>query len=330
MITVGVDAGTYSYRIVALDEDVVFYREIPTEYVRKDPSKVIGILEDIQPDAIAGPSAYGLPVKRFSELTDEDVAVMTLNFGRSLMGLRKLIDLLRRNELGEITWTIPGISQLPTIPRHRRLNKIDLGTSDKLCSVALAMKEFRLKNFILVEAGFGFNAFVGVKDGRIVDAMGGTTGFPSFSSMGALDGELAYLMGTVPKSALFMGGVSSLLKDMGIDARFDDLPELAIRWLSEFLLKGVSVMEVSVGKCDIVVSGRFFDLYYDEFSKFSGLDVLRLHGRSSAEGGAVLANGLVGGKYEWIVESLRIRDAEAPLSNLTSDIRSLLSLPSLL
>ena len=327
MITVGVDAGTYSYRIVALEDDVVFFREIPTEVVRRNPDEIIGILEELQPDAIAGPSAYGLPVKRFSELSNEDVALMTLNFGESLMGLRRLIDLLRRSELAEMTWTIPGISQLPTIPKHRRANRIDLGTSDKLCSVALAMKEFRLKDFILVEAGFGFNAFVGVKDGKVVDAMGGTTGFPSFSSMGALDGELAYLMGNIPKSALFMGGVSSLLRDMGIDARFNSLPEFAIRWLSEFLLKGIRMMEVSVGKCDVVVSGRFFDLYYDEFLEFSGLKALRLHGRSSAEGGAVLANGIVGGRYEWIVESLRVREAEAPLSNLTSDVRSLLSLP---
>ena len=325
-VAVGVDAGTYSYRIAALEDDFFFFREIPTERVKEEPWIVLDILEELEPDTVVGPSAYGMCVKRFGELTEEDVAMMTLNFGESIMGLRRVIDLLRKSEFGTITWTIPGISQLPTIPKHRRINRIDMGTSDKLCSVALAMKEFELKDFVLVEAGYGFNAFVAVKDGKIVDGMGGTSGFPSFSSMGSLDGELAYLLGSISKTTLFKGGISSLLKDVGYDPVFDDLPDFAVEWISEFLLKGLRVMEVSVGECEVVVSGRFFDRYYEEFVEFSGIEAKRLHGRSAAEGGAVLANGLAGGEYEWIVESLRIRDAEPPLSNLTSDVRSLISL----
>jgi predicted butyrate kinase (DUF1464 family) len=34
---------------------------------------------------------------------------------------------------------IPGVVQLDTVPAHRKLNRVDMGTADKVSAAALAM-----------------------------------------------------------------------------------------------------------------------------------------------------------------------------------------------
>ena len=336
-VAVGIDAGTSSFEIFALEEGKpVLKRTFSTSEVRKMPEIVLRELREINPDVIAGLSGYGLPVKRFSELSDKDVFLMTLNFDETVMGVRRLIDLIRRSEFGRITWTIPGVIHLPTIPEYRKLNRIDMGTSDKLCSVALAIyqlgKPFNEQNFVLVEAGYGFSAFIAVKNGKIVDGIGGTSGFPSFSSLGSMDGELAYLLGDFPKSMLFSGGIRSLLRDRGINVdRLEDLPEFAVEWICEFIMKGIRAVSVSLDEFNVIVSGRFFDVFRDEFKEFSGIEVVKLKGfgmaKQSAEGAAIIANGLAGGVFKDIVDRLEIRKAKGSvLDYITSDIRKYLRL----
>ncbi len=339
-VAVGIDAGTSSFDVFALENGKpLLRRRFFTSEVCRNPTLVLNALREIEPDVIAGMSGYGLPVKRFGDLTDQDIVLMTLNFDETIMGLRKLIDLVRR-EFGDIAWTIPGIIHLPTVPKHRKFNRIDMGTSDKLCSVALAIHQlsregvpYEDQNFVLVEAGYGFNAFVAVKGGKVVDGIGGTSGFPSFSSIGSLDGELAYLLSDFPKSMLFHGGLRSMLKDMGIDADLDDLPDFAVEWMCEFILKGIRAVSVSLKDFNVVVSGRFFDLYYQDFVEITGVHALKLEGfgiaKNSAEGAAIIADGLHGGKFEDVVEVLEIRKAEGTvLDHITSDIRRyLLRLP---
>jgi len=148
-VAVGIDAGTSSFEIFAIEDDKpLLKRTFSTSEVKKNPEIVLNVLREIDPDVIAGLSGYGLPVKKFSELSDDDVVLMTLNFDRTVMGVRKLVDLIRKSELGEITWTIPGIIHLPTIPEYRKLNRIDMGTSDKLCSVALAIHQLAHKPYM--------------------------------------------------------------------------------------------------------------------------------------------------------------------------------------
>ncbi len=337
-VAVGIDAGTSSFEIFALEEGKpMLKRTFSTSEVRKMPEIVLRELKKINPDVMAGLSGYGLPVKRFSELRDKDIFLMTLNFDKTVMGARSLIDLIRRSEFGRITWTIPGIIHLPTVPEYRKLNRIDMGTSDKLCSVALAIyqlakegKPFNEQNFVLVEAGYGFSAFIAVKNGKIVDGIGGTSGFPSFSSLGSMDGELAYLLGDFPKSMLFSGGIRSLLRDRGTNVdRLEDLPEFAVEWICEFIMKGIRAVSVSLDEFDVIVSGKFFDVFCDEFKEFSGIEVVKLKGfgmaKQSAEGAAIIANGLAGGEFKDIVDRLEIRKAKGSvLDYITSDIRKYL------
>ncbi len=340
VISAGIDAGTYTFEIFVLEGDrPLLKRTLLTSEVKRNPEIVLKALKEINPDVIAGLSGYGLPVKRFSELSDMDLSLMTLNFDKTIMGVRKLIELIKKSELGEITWTIPGIIHLPTIPEYRKINRIDMGTSDKLCSVALAVYELAMngisydkQNFVLVEAGYGFNAFIAVKGGRIVDGIGGSSGFPAFSSLGALDGELAYLLQNFPKSLLFSGGIKSLLRDRGykID-KLEDLPDFAVKWLCEFIIKGIRAIGVSLDNYTVIVSGRFFDLFYDEFLEFSGVKAVKLRGfgfaKRSAEGAAIIANGLAGGRFKEIVDWLKIREAKGTvLDYITSDVRRFLNI----
>lgn len=326
MIAVGIDAGTNTSELIVLKDEKVVER---ISYHRLD-DKVVKDLKEIDADVYAGLSGYGLPVKKFSEIDDRELTLMTLNFDETIIGLRRIVEMIREDEIGRRMYTIPAVIHLPTVPEYRKLNKIDMGTSDKVCSVALAMYQlkkegvkYEKQNFVLVEAGYGFNAFIAVKNGKIVDGLGGTSGFPSFSSIGAIDGELAYLLSDFPKSMLFNGGIKSYLN---ID-RMEELPRFAVEWLCEYIVKGIRAVSVSLKEYDVIVSGRFFDLFYEEFVEFSGIKAKKLKsvGKQSAEGAAIIANGLAGGKFKELVEHLELKKAKGTiLDYITPDIKKFL------
>ena len=89
------------------------------------------------------------------------------------------------------------------MPAHRKVNRVDMGTADKVCAVALAIHEQaerhgcseRDVSFILLELGGAFTAAIAVERGRIVDGVGGTSGPLGLRGAGALDGEVAFLAG---------------------------------------------------------------------------------------------------------------------------------------
>ncbi|WP_202319474.1 DUF1464 family protein [Archaeoglobus neptunius] len=325
MITAGIDPGTGSYDVVALEDRRVTYRAtIPTRVVRERPDELIAALEDSGAEVIAGLSGYGLPVKKFSELDEVDVFLMTLNFDRKkAIGLRSLVEMVRKKDVP--LYTVPAVIHLPTVPSWRKMNKIDLGTADKLCSAVLAVakisedEEITRLNFVLAEVGEGFNAFIAIKNGRIVDGMGGTTSFPGYTSIGALDAELAYLIGEFPKSMIFSGGVKSYAKEWGLN----DSETLDV--LAEYVMKGLRSMEVSVNPDFYVLSGKLAGDLLRRIRDRSGKDVMLLRGfgrgKQSAQGAAVIANAIAGGEFREIVDYMRILEAKGTvLDYITSDI----------
>ena len=67
---------------------------------------------------------------------------------------------------------LPGVIHLPTVPAHRKINRIDLGTADKVCVAALALAQ-RLRarglplagyHGCLVELGSAFTACVVLRE----------------------------------------------------------------------------------------------------------------------------------------------------------------------
>src|SRR5205823_8099363 len=109
----------------------------------------------------------------------------------------------------------PGAIHLPTVPRHRKWNRIDLGTADKVASAALGIVDQAQRlgipywetSFVLLELGGAFSAAVAVDRGRIVDGLGGSAGPIGARACGALGAEAAYLIGgALSRRTVFSGG----------------------------------------------------------------------------------------------------------------------------
>ena len=72
---IGIDPGTVSIDVCGLDDGRVFLDEsLPTRQALADPKRFITLLESRGPvDLIAGPSGYGLPLRRARALTEADI-----------------------------------------------------------------------------------------------------------------------------------------------------------------------------------------------------------------------------------------------------------------
>src|SRR3954462_15462904 len=96
----------------------------------------------------------------------------------------------------------PGAIHLPTVPAHRKWNRIDVGTADKVASAALAIVDqarrlgigYAETAFVMLELGGGFSAGLAVDRGEIVDGLGGSAGPIGARACGAIDAEAAYLI----------------------------------------------------------------------------------------------------------------------------------------
>ena len=101
------------------------------------------------------------------------------------------------------------------MPAHRKWNRIDVGTADKVASAALGIADqarrlaiaYEETAFVLLELGGGFSAALAIDGGQIVDGLGGSAGPIGARACGALDGEAAYLIGgALSKRTVFSGG----------------------------------------------------------------------------------------------------------------------------
>ncbi|MEJ2745462.1 MAG: DUF1464 family protein, partial [bacterium] len=226
MRVIGVDPGTKSFDVCGLEDGRVgLDLSYSAETVACRPEEIVGEIEKFHPDLVVGPSGMGLPPKRVKEMTDADRFELSIERAGDvheigvLQGLRKMVGML--GESGMDVRFIPGIIHLPTVPAFRKVNKIDMGTADKMAIATLSvsvdaeregLSGYDGVNLVLVEIGFGYNAAAAVRGGKIVDGLGGTIfPGPAFVNMGAMDGEVAYLMGGFSKTVLFGGGVCNIL-----------------------------------------------------------------------------------------------------------------------
>ncbi len=265
---------------------------------------------------IAGPSGYGLPLVRARDCTGRDLALMTLvrpdecGQGQGVVGFGDLLRALCASDLPVVF--LPGVIHLPTVPEHRKFNRIDLGTPDKLCVAALALAahatDIDAYRACVVELGSAFTACVVIDGGRVVDGLGGTSGPCGWASGGAWDGELAYLLSPLTKGDLFAGGAAA-----SGDAA------AGRRAFREGLLKAVAGLRAVTPFDEIVLSGRLRQTEPELVDEIA-LDlarlgrITRLHSmpgtwvKEAAQGAAVIADGLAGGLYAPLVERLRLRE----------------------
>lgn len=338
---IGIDPGTVSFDFFGWEEGKVFLDEtVPSARVAREPGLVEELLAAQGPlDAIAGPSGYGLPLLKVAELEERDLFLLTLvekaeRPGIDVLEAIQLIIQLTRDR-GLPLFFLPGIIHLPTVPAWRKINRIDMGTADKLGCTALAVYDqarrlqlpYSRVSLVLVEVGGAYTSVVTVVDGQIIDGVGGSAGAPGFRSPGAMDGELAYLLGRVQKSHLFQGGVRDVAGDGTLEpADFARLlvagePGAATAWkmMEEGIRKTVAAqLSLAPEVREIVISGR---LCREE--ALSSRLVACLQGerpvvplaslgrvaKEAAQGQALLASGLTGGDTEAMVESLAVRQA---------------------
>ncbi len=323
MRVAGTDPGTSSLDVLILEDGrVIEQQRFLPDQLSADPSLPVSWLRQHQPlDLIAGPSGYGLPLLWAGDCGDRERALMALvrpeerGRARGVAGFSSL--LLRLCDSGLPILFLPGVIHLPTVPAHRKLNRIDLGTADKLCVAALALAQRSTARGLpltgshgcLVELGSAFTACVVLRDGQVVDGLGGSSGPPGWSSIGAWDGELAYLLSPLTKGDLFAGGAGSVSD-----------PSVGKEWFRESLSKAVAGLRAVTPFTEIVLSGRLLELEPDLASRIETdlarlAPVFRLESlpgawvKHAAQGSALLADGLVGGQWAPLVERLQLRQA---------------------
>ncbi|MHA1144092.1 MAG: DUF1464 family protein [Candidatus Helarchaeota archaeon] len=342
---IGIDPGTKSYGILGLEDGkVILDTSFSTKNVLKNPHLVINALESIQQiDLVVAPSGLGLPLVPISDLNEAHVFEMTLEKKHqgNISAVVQVARLLKeKNYEG---FFIPGVKLLPSVPPYRKINKIDMGTADKVCSAVLAIHDqarnltipVQETSFILVEMGSGFNAVLGIDKGKIVDGIGGTMGGFGFLSCGGLDAEVAYLLGEFEKKQLYKGGAAYVagyanlsIDEFMIQSRKDDLFEMALNGMIDGLLKGIHAMTVSVpSPREIILSGTlvrndpFFQALIEKIPNIAPVRKIRgLPGskitKDAAQGAAIIADGLVGGQFEPLIDNLEMKKAHG--SNLDS------------
>jgi predicted butyrate kinase (DUF1464 family) len=205
----------------------------------------------------------------------------------------------------------PGAIHLPTIPSYRKWNRIDLGTADKVASVALCIAEqaerlgvdFAETSFVMLELGGAFSAALAVDGGRIVDGLGGSAGPIGARACGALDAEVAYLLGAaLSKRTVFSGGALG---------EADGDPE---GWLAleEGAAKAALALTAAVpAPREILLTGRRAPAVSEALAaRLAHVAPVRVAtGLAAARGAAVVADGLVGGRYAALVDRLGVREA---------------------
>jgi predicted butyrate kinase (DUF1464 family) len=329
----GVDPGTVSFDLCVLqDSEPVIEQVFETGSLSVDSEPLLSALADHGPyDLVYGPSGYGLPLVDAADIGERDLAEMVLvrpdeaHADTGVGGMRSLLRGLARSGLPVVFG--PGVIHLPSVPPHRKYNRIDMGTADKVCAAAYAIADQSARRaiplhetaMVLLELGGAFTAALAIAGGQIVDGMGGSSGPLGARAAGALDGELAYLLGpALLKRTLFTGGALDPGGAGGDTAASWGTPAHAEGWtaLLEAAAKAVRALTVSVRTPDeIVVSGRLarlpelVDALAASLSDIAPVVALVPGAASAAaHGGALLADALVSGRNAPLADVLRLRE----------------------
>lgn len=292
----GVDPGTSRWGFVFLESGrIADETAIPTEEVKSNPCAVLELAAGAQ--LIVAPSGYGTALKSVADLDEDDFFEILLKRSgeKKAVGVEAVLRLFKESSLN--AYVIPGVKLLPTVAKEKKLGKIDMGTPDKVCAAVAGMVDQarRLKlhyneaSFILAEIGSGFDAFIAVENGRIIDGIGGTR---ASSTWRGEDGEILYLKGKISKEGLRKGS-------------------LDLEKVREGAFKDISGLRAEFRPKEILVSGSkasdVLDFLKREFKNVVPLNTCKAG--NAAYGAAVIADGLAGGRFKEIVDLIRLKEA---------------------
>jgi len=247
-------------------------------------------------------------------------------------GIRMVIRLMK--DEGFPVYFTPGVIHLPTVPAYRKANKMDMGTADKVCCVALAIRDqaeyygidYSETSFILAELGYAFNAVIGVENGKIVDGLGGTSGGPGFITLGNMDSELAVRLGRFPGIVLFSGGAKDMSgkDDLTPEEMAKEPDKYSESWnmMLESIVKGVAALAAVEKPRDVLLTGRLSripeiaDMLTARLTQFGRVRRVRRQAsiaKEAAEGAYIIGEGLLGGKHKGIIDSLKLKEASGTM-----------------
>ena len=337
----GIDPGTVSIDVCGLDGgEVLVEQSFRSADLALDPAPLVDALVVQRPlDLVFGPAGYGLPLVPGEQVGERELGLMLLlrsdqaGARAGIGGMRAMVRALIGAGLPLVFG--PGAIHLPTVPEYRKWNRIDLGTADKVCSAALCIVDqasrlgvaYEETSFIMLELGGGFSAALAIDRGQIVDGLGGSCATIGGRSCGALDAEVAYLLGAaLTKDTVFSGGALDPRGKLDLSApgAFEALrgdPSHSDGWLAleEGAVKAALALTVSVpSPREILVAGRLAGapgLLDALTERLAGVATVRAatglgpRAKTAAQGAALLADGLAGGRYAPLVERMRLRDA---------------------
>jgi predicted butyrate kinase (DUF1464 family) len=337
----GIDPGTVSIDLCALHGgEVLLDQSFLSSDIAADPAPLVDALGAHGPFALVlGPAGYGLPLVPGERVGELEMALMLLvrsdqrGTRAGIGGMRTMIRALIGAGLPLVFG--PGAIHLPTVPEHRKWNRIDLGTADKVASAALCIVDqagrlglaHEETSFLMLELGGAFSAALAIDHGQIVDGLGGSCMPIGSRACGALDAEVAYLLGpALTKETVYSGGAVDPRGELDLSApgalaalRAD--PRLRDGWLAleEGAVKAALALTASVPRPrEILVAGRLagapglLDGLAERLAGVAGVRAvsgLGTRAKTAAEGAALLADGLAGGRYAPLVERLRLSDA---------------------
>jgi predicted butyrate kinase (DUF1464 family) len=327
MRIVGIDPGTYSFDIFGMEDNqrVIADESIRAEDIFRDPFILVKKLEELMPlDMVVGPSGYGIPLKGIKDITEDDIAKMIPLDTQVAVNEGIKMALLTMKEKEMPVYFTPGVVHLETVPPYRKWNRFDMGTADKVCCVVLGIKDqaervgisFNETSFVYVEVGYGFTAVMAVRDGKIIDGIGGTNGSMGFLACGGMDAEVAIrLKPPLTQDIVFRGGIKDFA---GQDIEPGDLAgfEEAIALFGEGIEKDVASILVSVCRArEVIISGRLteYDFIRNELagrlSKYAPVVRVKKRSRIAKEaacGAYIIGEGLLGGRYCGLVKNIGI------------------------
>jgi len=341
---IGIDPGSLTWDFFGLEnKEIILDTSIPSKELIEEPSKALTVIKSVENiDLIVAPSGFGLPLKKVTDITEKDIFLTLLKFDKKekdkLIGLGKILRLIKAEKIPGII--IPGVKHLPTIPRYRKINKIDMGTADKLCTAVTGIRDQverlninpKNSNFIMVEIGYSFTSVLAIENGQVIDGIGGSN-IMGFRACGSLDGELAYLIKNIKKKNIYRGGVSYIARNQDLSlkeiislAKTDAQTNLALKAYISELTKAVYAISSSYSSknkiTEILVAGRSSELQYiieifkNTLNDFLPVKIMRSYGHLSkhaAQGAAFIANGLLGGEFEPIINNIKIKDAKGSI-----------------
>lgn len=333
----GIDPGTVSFEVCGLNGGLPLFEDsFSSAALGADPAPLVDALRAYAPfDLVLGPAGYGLPLIPAAEVGEAQLALMVLKRvdepaeRPGIGGMRAIVRALIAAGMPLVFG--PGAIHLPTVPAHRKWNRIDVGTADKVASAALGIADqaerlgipYEETRFVMLELGGGFSAALAVDGGRIVDGLGGSAGPIGARACGALDAEAAYLIGgALSKRSVFSGGALDPdgaldLGSRGALAELRDDPRAHEGWvaLEEGAAKAVLALTAAVrAPREVLVSGRLaaapglVDALAERLAHVAPVRVAQA-AKSAARGAAILADGLAGGTYAPLVERMRLREA---------------------